>query len=64
MELTESNTKMFTDLEAVQLKMAASKAETADFERDPNQGSMAMSDLNADAEPAPKEKRFLLNELK
>jgi len=34
---------------------------TADFERDPNQGSLEMSDLQASTK---KEKRFLLSELK
>ena len=53
----------------MQIQLGASKAETADFERDPNQQSLMMSDLKApaagqEAGAAPKEKRFLLNELK
>jgi hypothetical protein len=42
----------------------ASKAETADFDRDPNQGSMALDDLTKKTASGEKEKRFLLGELK
>ena len=31
----------------MQLQLGASKAETADFERDPNQASLMMTDLQA-----------------
>lgn len=37
--------------------------DTADFERDPNQGSLTVNDLSS-AKNVPKEKRFLLTELK
>jgi hypothetical protein len=50
----------------MQAALMASKVETADFDRDPNQGSMAIDDLTKSkkAPPGEKEKRFLLGELK
>ena len=43
--------------------MASKTGNTADFERDPNQGSLQMDDLSH-PEHSAKEKRFLLSELK
>ena len=65
--LTNGNTALQSELQAMQAMLATGKAETADFERDPNQGSMTVGDLskNLDSSGAPveKEKSFLLGEL-
>ena len=64
-ELENGNTAMKTDLEQMQLQLQGSKVESGgadDFERDPYQGSLEMAELQQ--QPAPKEKRFLLSELK
>ena len=46
-ELANNNTALTADLQQMQLQLGASKAETADFERDPNQASLMMTDLQA-----------------
>ena len=54
-------------MQQIQQQFGASKAEDVDFERDANQGSLLVSDLDKSKQQPPtenKEKRFLLNELK
>ena len=62
-ELENGNTAMREDLQQMQLQLQGSKVESGgddQFERDENQGSLEVAELQA----PPKEKRFLLSELK
>ena len=61
-ELSEGNSLLQTDYDTVKQQLLAASG-TADFERDPNQGSLEISDLE-DKGNRSKQKRNLLNELK
>ena len=57
-ELISGNTVLQGELEKF-----ASHAETADFERDPNQGSLTLLDLSQSSAQGPKEIAYLIKEL-
>lgn len=61
-ELINGNTALQADLTQMQQQFVGTN--TGDFDRDPNQGSLELGDLNQNAPEAIKEKRFLLSELK